>query len=168
MERTNFPKRQVKPQRGLPSLNLTVTKPRFSPSGMIAPQAHTRAIQKPLKWTGWRQLYFASIPRALYCHPPLSVMATTAERSLLKSEANWKLSLKLSIETKQLNKDFFSYRRFIFCTYVFDLFNFYTTGQMLYSGLVTLATILRIGFEEDYVEGNLNLVHELRDQYRRR
>jgi hypothetical protein len=49
MERKSFSKRQVKPQRGLPSYSLTIAKPRFSQSGAITPQVHTRAIQKPLK-----------------------------------------------------------------------------------------------------------------------
>jgi hypothetical protein len=49
MERIDFPKRQVKLQRGLSSLSLTGAKPRFSRIGAITPQVNTREIQKSLK-----------------------------------------------------------------------------------------------------------------------
>jgi hypothetical protein len=49
MERIDFPKRQVKPQRGHSSLSLTGAKPRFSRSGAITPQVNTLETQKSLK-----------------------------------------------------------------------------------------------------------------------
>jgi hypothetical protein len=49
IERASSLKPQVKPQRGLPSLNLTVAEPRLSQREAITPQAHTHAIQNPLK-----------------------------------------------------------------------------------------------------------------------
>jgi hypothetical protein len=49
MERIRSSKRQVKPQKSPPSLSPTGAKPRLRRSETIAPQVHTRAIQKPLK-----------------------------------------------------------------------------------------------------------------------